>query len=366
MIVGSVGRCGIYEYSQILLEGFRQVGYQVRYIGVRNKDVRDLQQKLAQITPEDALVIFEYEPGIFELRSLVVQMARLCLLGKRVYLSIHEIEPAKYGEYHYIIERLSQPARFKGVLELLRLLWATLCVAYRYFTLRLFLSLLGWFPQQVIVHSVMARDHLGLLLSDARKVLYVPHLVKQLEGDRSLLRQQLGLPQEVFAFIIPGFLFRRKRIIEVIEQLPAGVELWVVGTPSSYEPDYLAEIETYVASNGKSAQVRLIQDYDRMESYLMAADAAVFYYSAGYQSGAASLAVGAGKPCIFSDLPAFEDLQEAGIRVHTPNELREALIHIQEEPVYQCLVGQVADLRQQLSPAQIARAYMDRTTDTRG
>ncbi len=361
-----MGRCGIYEYSQILLEGFQQAGYKARYIGVRNKDGRDLRQKLSQVTAEDALVIFEYEPGIFELRSLVVQMVRLRLLGKRAYISVHEIEPAKYGEYHYIIERLSQPARFKGGLELLRLLWATLCVGYRYFTLRLFLSLLGWFPQQVIVHSAMARDHLGLLLSDSRKVLYVPHLVKQLEGDRSLLRQQLGLPQEVFAFIIPGFLFRRKRIIEVIEQLPAGVELWVVGTSSAYEPDYLVEIEAYVASNGKSAQVRLIQDYDRMEQYLMAADAAVFYYSAGYQSGAASLAVGAGKPCIFSDLPAFEDLQEAGIKVHTPNELREALIQIQEEPVYKRLVKQVTDLRQRLAPAQIARAYMSEAVDKRG
>ena len=101
VLVGSTGRCGIYEYSQILLEGFRQTGHRVRYIGVRNKDNRDLRRQLKQIARDDEVVIFEYEPGIFDLRGLVVQMARLRLMGKRVLLSIHEIGPAKYSEYHY-------------------------------------------------------------------------------------------------------------------------------------------------------------------------------------------------------------------------------------------------------------------------
>jgi hypothetical protein len=362
VLVASVGRCGIQEYSQILLEGFRQAGHRARYIGVRNKDNPDLRRQLKQLTSADEIVIFEYEPGIFDLRGLVAQMARLRLMGRRVLLSVHEIGPAKYAEYHYILDRLGQPARFRGPLELGRLMWATFCVAYRYLTLRVFLILLGWLPHQVIVHSTKAQNDVRIALARREKVHYVPHVVKQLEGERDQVREQLGLPRDVFALIIPGFLFRRKRIIEVIEQLPPEVELWVVGTPSKYEPDYLEEIETYLARSGKREQVRLSQDYDRMEQYLLAADAAVMFYADGYQSGIASLAAGAGKPCIFSDIPAFSDLREAGLSVRTGAELHQAMIEIQQPETYARLQVQATRLRGHLSPSRIAACYSEALT----
>jgi hypothetical protein len=358
VLVASVGRCGIQEYSQILLEGFRQAGHQARYIGVRNKDNRDLRRQLKQLISADEVVIFEYEPGIFDLRGLVAQMAWLRLMGRHVLLSVHEIGPAKYAEYHYILERLGQPARFQGPLELGRLMWATLCVAYRYLTLRVFLALLGWLPHRVIVHSTKAQNDVRIALAGPEKVCYVPHVVKQLEGERDRIREQLGLPRDVFAFIIPGFLFRRKRIIEVIEQLPPGVELWVVGTPSKYEPDYLEEIEAYLARSGKRERVRLSQDYDRMEQYLLAADVAVMFYADGYQSGIASLAAGAGKPCIFSDIPAFSDLHEAGLSACTPTELRHAMLDVQDQEIYAGLVQHALDIRERLAPQRVAEAYL--------
>lgn len=357
VLVASVGRCGIQEYSQILLEGFRQAGHRARYIGVRNKDNRDLHRQLRQVTVDAEVVIFEYEPGIFDLRGLVAQMARLRLMGKRVMLSVHEIGPFKYAEYHYILDRLNQPARFQGPLELIRLVWATVCVAYRYLTLRGFLTLLGWLPHQVIVHSTKAQNDVRIALARREKVCYVPHVVKQLEGERDEMREQLGLPRDVFAFIIPGFLFRRKRIIEVMEQLPPEVELWIVGTPSKYDPDYLEEIEAYLARNDKRGQIRLSQDYDRMEQYLLAADAAVMFYIDGYQSGIASLAAGAGKPCIFSDIPAFSDLREAGLSVRTPEELRRALEKIQEQETYAALQAKAMQVRERLNPSRIATSY---------
>ncbi|RLC86396.1 MAG: hypothetical protein DRJ03_08970 [Chloroflexi bacterium] len=357
VLIGSTGRCGIYEYSQILLGGFLQMGHQARYIGARNKDNRDLRRQLRQIARDDEVVIFEYEPGIFDLRGLVVQMARLRLMGKRVLLSVHEIGPAKYSEYHYILNRLSQPARFRGPLELIRLMWATVGVAYRYLTLRVFLALSGWFPHRIIVHSPRAETDVGIVLADRQKLCYVPHVVKQLEGDQGVLREDLGLPQGVFAFVIPGFLFRRKRIVEVIEQLPDDVELWIVGTPSKYDLGYLEEIEAYLEHSDKRERVRLIQDYDRMEQYLLAADAVVLFYADGYQSGIACLAVGARKPCIFSDLPAFSDLCEAGLVVRTPEELRQAMIHIQDSSIYTALAWQAANLRKRLAPVQVVAAY---------
>ncbi len=354
---GSTGRCGIREYSHILMEGFHELGHRVHYIGVRRHDNRDLARCVQQVKPDDEVVIFEYEPGIFELRGLVAQMGRLRLMGKRVLLSVHEIGPAKYGEYHYILNRLSQPARFRGPLELGRLVWATLGVAYRYLTLRLFLVLLGWLPHRVIVHSPKAEAHIGIALANRRKLHYVPLVVKHLEGDRDTLREQLGLPRDVFAFIIPGFLFRRKRITEVIEQLPAGVELWIVGTPSEYDPGYLEEIETYLVSSGKREQVRLIQDYDRMEQHLLAADAVVLFYTDAYQSAIASLAVGAGKPCIFSDLSAFSDLREAGLVVRELGGLREAMMKLQDSTLYDALQKRTLKLRDELKPSQVAAQY---------
>jgi glycosyltransferase involved in cell wall biosynthesis len=358
VLVGSAGRCGIYEYSQMLLEGFRQIGHRAHYIGVRNKDNRDLSRQLRQVSAEDEVVIFEYEPGIFQLRGLVAQMCRLRFQGKQVLLSVHEIGPAKYGEYHYILDRLSQPVRCRGPLELVRLVWATLGVAYRYLTLRVFLVLLGWLPHHVIIHSPKAEAHIGIALANRRKLRYVPLVVKQLEGDRDTLREQLGLPQDVFAFIIPGFLFRRKRIIEVMKQLPADVELWIVGTPSEYDPGYLEEIEAHLAHSRKREQVRLIQDYDRMEQYLLAADAVVLFYADAYQSAIASLAVGAGKPCIFSDLPAFSDLRGAGLVVRTPGELRQAMEEIQQRGTFAALQAEATQVRRDLHPSRIAARYV--------
>jgi hypothetical protein len=172
------------------------------------------------------------------------------------------------------------------------------------------------------------------------------------------LREHLGLPRDIFSFIIPGFLFRRKRIIEVIKQLPSETELWIVGTPSEYDPGYLEEIEAYLSQSDKQKRVRLIQDYERMEKYLMAADAAVLFYNDAYQSGIASLAVGASRPCIFSDLLAFQDVREAGLTVSDPIELHQAMLEIQREDVYARLAGKAVSLRQTLAPVRIVEAYL--------
>jgi hypothetical protein len=184
-------------------------------------------------------------------------------------------------------------------------------------------------------------------------------VIKQLVGDSGALREQLALPRDAFAFVIPGFLFRRKRIIEVIKQLPPGTELWIVGTASRYDLGYLEEIEAYLAQSEKQERVRLIQDYERMEEYLIAADAAVLFYADAYQSGIASLAVGAGKPCIFSDLPAFTDLRKAGLTARTATELREAMAEIQEPDCYQQLVAATQALREDFSPEQTALRYLE-------
>ncbi|HID64782.1 MAG TPA: hypothetical protein EYP49_18855 [Anaerolineae bacterium] len=314
---------------------------------------------MRQVEHDDEIVIFEYEPGIFWLGGLVRAMAWLRFRRrKRVLLSVHEIAPEKYPEFRQIQWHLARPVSRRRVLEVMRLLLSTVDVALRFLMLRIGLLLMGWLPHLVLVHSPKTAENICLSLPNNSKVRYVPHVVKRLEGNRDVLRRQLGLPSDRFAFIIPGFLFRRKRIIEVIEQLPPNAELWVVGTESEYDPGYLAEIQAHLLQSENRERVRLIQDYDRMEQYLLAADAAVFYYADGYQSGVASLAVGAGKPCIFSALPAFSDLREAGLVVRTPGELRQAMEGIQQRETYAALQAGATQVRKHLNPSRIAACYV--------
>lgn len=358
-LISSEGQCGIHEYSLILRQGFEAIGHRTRYIGVKNWDDVDLFHKLRQVASDDDVIIFEYEPGIFHLRALVRALAQMRLVRrKRVILSIHEIEPSKFPSYHHIQGRLDQHVRFGGPLELIRLVWATADVALHYFAMRAFLTLLGWIPHVVSVHSPKANENTGLILANRRKIVYIPHVIKSQNGDCTALRAELGLPQDRFLFICPGFLFRRKRILETIEQLPLDTELLIVGLPSQYDPGYLEEIQTHLAQNSEK-RIHLIHDYDNMGKYLLAADAAVLYYRDAYQSGIACLALGAGKPCILSDLPAFADYKEAGLFARTDLELRQAMQDIQRPDVYARLQAGAIRLREEFEPARIASRYLD-------
>jgi len=360
VLISSVGHCGIREYSLILKAGFEQLGHRIRYLGVEQHNNHDLAAQIRTVASNDDLIIFEYEPGIFWLGGLIRAMAWLRYARhKRVLLSVHEIAPEKYAEYRQIQWHLSRFLTRPLGRELLWLVLAALDVVVRFLLLRLGLMALGQIPHEIVVHSLKAAENIRLAVSNNDRVRSIPHVVKPLIGERDLLRRELELPVEPFAFISPGFLFRRKRIIDVIAQLPAGTELWVVGTESVHDPGYLDELRAKALECGNQARVRLITDqYDRLEQYIMAADAGVFYYADGYQSGVASLAVGAGKPCIFSDLPAFTDLREAGIVVKTPVELHQALEKIQQPDVYAQLRNQAGKILAQYSPAKIAGLYL--------
>jgi hypothetical protein len=359
VLVSSAGVCGIYEYAQVLLSGFAALGAQARYIGVHNWDDADLRRQMRSLQSADEVVMFEYEPGIFHLGALVRAMAYVRFVRrKRVVLSVHEIEPAKFSHFHNIQWRLQQPARFGVLGELVRVPLATLVVALHYYVMRLGWTALGWLPQLIVAHSQRGQENIGLITSDRRKVVNIPLAVKRQDSDKQALRAALNLPPDRFLFISPGFLFRRKRIVETIQQLPDNAELLIVGLPSEFDPGYLEEIQAAL-QRSPDKQVRLIHDYDRMEQYLLAADAVVMYYENVYQSAVAPLAVGAGKPCIWSDLPAFAGFKGAGLFVKTPAELHQAMIDIQEPVCYAELQAGTERVREEWSPARMAQAHLD-------
>ncbi len=359
-VVSSSGQCGIHECSLILVNGLRELGHRAHYIAVQRHDNDDLRRRIREVQPDDQLVIFEYEPGIFWLGGLIRAMALLRFWRrKRLVLSVHEIAADKFPEFRRIQWQLERAAPRGGLRAIFQLGLSTIDVAWRFAQLRLAWLLLGWLSHIVIVHSIKGEQNIRLILPPERRVHQIPLAIPQLQGDREALRRKLGLPTDRFAFITPGFLFRRKRIVECIEQLPPDAELWVVGAESDFDPGYLAEIEAYLAQSEKRQRVRLDQDYGRLEDYLLAADVVVMFYAEGYQSAVASQAIGAGKPCIFSDLPAFSDLQAAGLTVRTPAELRQAMQDIQGPAVYARLVEAASEIRQRLSPARIAAGYLD-------
>lgn len=359
VLVSSAGVCGIYEYSQTLLSGFVAAGHRGRYLGVRNWDDADVQRQLKSLTADDEVVVFEYEPGIFHLGALVRAMAYVrCVRRKKVILSVHEIEPAKFAHFHNIQSRLQQPARFGLWGELVRVPFATLDVALHYYVMRLGWTWLGWLPHLIVAHSQRGRENSGLITSDRRKLINLSLAVKSQDGDRLALRRELGLPPDRFLFISPGFLFRRKRIVETIQQLPDNAELLVVGLPSEFDPGYVDEIQAVLRQQPEK-QVRLIHDYERMEKYLLAADAVVLFYQDVYQSAIATLAIGAGKPCIWSDIPSFAIYQGTGLFVNSLAELRQAMIEIQQPDVYVRLQAECLRRREEWSPARLAQAHLD-------
>ena len=360
-ILSSRDRCGIREYSQILLTGFRELEHDVRYIGVTPHNNRALMQAVRNdVATDDDQIIIEYEPGVFWLVGLVRAMLWLRLVArKRVLLSVHEIEPKKYPEFRQVRWHLARKVEANPWVEFYKLTAGGADVLLRFYVMRIGLLLLGALPHEIVVHSTKTAENIHIAIASDAKVRAVPHVIETIPGDRDAARAKLNLNPQGFVFISPGFLFRRKRLLDVAEQLPPNAEFWMVGTGSVHEPGYEEEIAAYVAQHGADGRIRLIQEYERMKEYLVAADAVVLYYKESYQSGIAAQAVGAGKPCIFTDLPAFGYLKDAGLVVRNDVELAQAMVNIQDERVYQRLTAHAHNLRAQYAPRVMAAAYLN-------
>lgn len=365
-IISSNDQCGVRECSLVLLRGLQELGHDARYIGVTPHHNRDLMRAVrTEVVDDDELVIIEYEPGIFWLVGLVRALLWLRFVArKRVTLSVHEIAPLKYAEYRQVRWHLSRKVEPNLLTEIIKLTLGGFDVLLRFYVMRIGLLLLGALPQRVLVHSPEGVKNIRIALADEGKLHSIPLAIETVDADRDALRAELGLPPDLFAFISPGFFFRRKRFIQVAEALPDHAELWIVGTSSHFESDYADELYAYLATSPKRERIRLIEDYARMRDYLAAADAVVIYYSESFQSAVAAEAIGAGKPCIFSDLPAFDHLKEAGMIARNDVELARAMLAIQETETYQALVANARRLRTKYAPSAIASAYLEASSDT--
>ncbi len=370
-IVSSRERCGIQTYSATLAAALRELGHTVDLVGVGWWDSRGLLRETARIPAGSRLVIVEHEFALYRNAALALAIARMRLAGKRVILSMHELDPDKFWNYHKVVAALHFRLRGSPLGDLFRVLGAVAEAAQRMLRYRLTLWLLGAFPERIVFHSPRSLANAGLVTGDARKVVMIPHFVEPLEGvaepsgdegadarARRELRAGLGLPEDAFIYVSPGFLFRRKRLVEVIQATPEDALLVVAGTGSPHDPGYLDEIRRHVEDHGVR-NVRIDTDYDAMPRHLMAADAVVLFYREGFQSGIASHALWAEKPCIFSDDPAFDMYSGAGLRAGDVASLRAAMREVRRPEVAEPLRRRARELKRELSPRVLAARYLE-------
>lgn len=371
-ILSSKERCGIQTYAATLAGALRELGHRVDLVGVGWWDSRELLAASRRIT--SPVVIVEHEFALYRNAALALAMAGMKVRGKRVALSMHELEPDKFWNYHKVVAALHYRMRGPVWLELLKLVGATLEAAQRMLRYRMTLWLLGAFADRVVFHSPRALAHAWLVTGDERKVAMIPHFVEPLPGApdpagsdpasrKRVLRERLGLPVDRYVFVSPGFLFRRKRLIEVIAATPADATIVLAGTESPHDEGYLAEIRRYVADHAL-ANVVIDTGYDRMPSHLLAADAVVLFYRDAFQSGIASHAIWAEQPCVFADDPAFEMYEGAGLRASSEEGLRKAMEEIQKPDVAERLRARARELKAELTPMAMAQRYLETLAST--
>lgn len=370
-IVSSRERCGIQTYSAALAAALRELGHTVDLVGIGWWDSRALLRETARIPASSRLVIVEHEFALYRNAALAFAIARLRLAGKRVILSMHELDPDKFWNYHKVVAALHFRLHGSPLGDLFRVIGAVAEAAQRMLRYRLTLWLLGAFPERIVFHSPRSLANAGLVTGEPRKVVLVPHFVEPLAGvaepsgdeeadarARRELRSQLGLPQDTFVYVSPGFLFRRKRLVEVIEATPEDALLVIAGTESPHDEGYVDEIRRYVEEH-HVANVRIDTDYDAMPAHLMAADAVVLFYREGFQSGIASHAIWAEKPCVFSDDPAFDLYEGAGLRAADVAGLRDAMTRVRRPDVAGRLRRRARELKRELSPRAMAARYLE-------
>jgi len=255
--------------------------------------------------------------------------------------------------------------RYSLPLEVVRIPWVALRIAWAFVRYRLILTLMGNIPRRLVVHSARSAQWIGLLTGDTAKVDVLPLAVMPIDDAappatdeaKRALRERLGLPLDRFLFISPGFFFARKRLLEVIKALPPDASLILSGTRPSWDPRYYDEVMAWLERE-KPANVILNTDYDRTPELMLASDAVVLYYRDVFQSAIAAEAMWAGIPCIFSDIEGFRIHRSWGLVAADDGELARAMRDIQQPDTLARLRRQVQVARRMFAPERLALRYL--------
>jgi len=207
----------------------------------------------------------------------------------------------------------------------------------------------------VIVHSPAGRMELLLNGCEISKIHVITpgvaqntpssaeeHLLGRPDG---ALRQKLGLGAFSKIIATPGFVSRRKGILEVINSLASirsvlDVHYLVLGTPDSEDTEsakYLGECKALAREHRLERQVTFVDRYlpiGELSEHLRCADAVVLPYQTGRHawSSAAALALSLGRPVVANGDPMFSDLGDAVLRVTGGLSLAQAIVSVLTNP----------------------------------
>jgi glycosyltransferase involved in cell wall biosynthesis len=364
-VVSSDQRCGIHDYSGALCDGLRANGHQATFVGVRHLDSADLAKRVADIPAGVDAVVVEHEAGIF--RDVPFVRALLSLWRRKVpvVLSLHELEPEKFHHYRMLSAALHYRPRLRFLLEVVRAPWVALRIMNWFLRYRAVLGLMGALPRRIVVHSDRSGFWVDLLTHDMAKVDQIPLVLMPLEDatpvrtddEKRALRRRLGLPEDRFIFVSPGFFFQRKRFIEVLAAAPPDSLVVLSGTRSTYEPGYFDKVTRFIEERGLT-NVVVNTDFATMGEHVTASDCVVLFYEDVFQSAIATQAVWAGLPAIYSDIPGFRLYQGAGLVARDPGELARVMRDVQDPETYGRLRRQVAVLRRMLDAERLAARYL--------
>jgi glycosyltransferase involved in cell wall biosynthesis len=364
-VISSAERCGIHHYSKAVCDGLRADGHEVSFIGIERGNTGDLFRKIDRLPLRIDAVLIEHEAGIFREIPFVRALFALRERGLPTILSLHEFEPEKFHSYRMLIQALGYRPNRAWPLEVIRVPYVALVVAWRFTKYRTTVALTGLLPSRLVVHSARSKFWSDLLTTDRSKVQDMPLVAMPLEDtvlpkdaeEKRALRRRLGLPEDAFIFVSPGFFFRRKRFLEVISATPESSVLVFSGTAAAWEQDYFDEVTEFVRLRSQK-NVVVNTDYETMGEHVAAADCVVLFYEDIFQSAVAAQAVWAGLPCIFADIPGFALYKGAGLFVRDSHGLAQAMVEVQAPETYARLCEQVAVLRHRLAPERLAPRYL--------
>ncbi len=357
VLVSSNGQCGIHEYSKIVVDALRQIHADVDHIAIAYKDHKTLRSRLKHLANSSVHVIFEYTPEIFETRKLMAEIFRLRRSGAKVTLSVHESSPGtiyRKENIRHLRSIVGKPYDLRKLFSIGRKL-ATRPTSQ--LLRKLYLRLIGRFSNEILVHSAHVSEETVAVFGQSKRTRYVPHFITRIESNN-----QRNDTSEKARFIVPGFINPTKRILEVIEALPADTELTIAGTIKTPVDDASIEYQKRIVQKIKELEnektIRLVCDYDQLENELRRSDVAIFYYERGSQSGMASLAIGAGLSCIFSTIGAFDEIRSAGMSVDSVEVLNDAMVQMSDPDQRNEYSNKAVELCNRLSPIECAKYYL--------
>jgi glycosyltransferase involved in cell wall biosynthesis len=208
------------------------------------------------------------------------------------------------------------------------------------------------------------------------RVLTLPHFIEpRVLPEREHARRRLGVEPDEVILAMLGWIHPRKNhaaVIEALALLDRPARLWLIGATPQRGDRYVDELLALGRRCGLEDRIE-ITGYvteEQLDLRLAALDVALCPYTDASASGSLATLLGAGRPVVATDLPAFrEQLSEVGgllrlVREPTPERLAAAVDEtLDDRPAFGARAGEAIAA---LAPGAVALRYLDAATRTAG